>query len=145
MHIRRLILCLILCLIHYGKGSFLMYRSLWRWGKKAPSTDMITAYYITRRMVRLQRVCSHNTITVKQVEEGAIKGGKGTNKMTMGMRSIGRMTKLVNGGIEIHVQNHVTSSTDARSARKGTRSVNSVSWGSLNHVHTGTALELWNM
>jgi len=33
-----------------------------------------------------------------------------------------------------------TSSTVHKSARKGTKSVNSVSWGSLNHEETGTAL-----
>lgn len=34
----------------------------------------------------------------------------------------------------------LTSSVEARSARKGTRSVSSVSWGSLNQEETGTAL-----
>lgn len=38
-----------------------------------------------------------------------------------------------------------TSSTDPRSARKGHRSVSSVSWGSLNHEDTGTALLGWKM
>ena len=38
-----------------------------------------------------------------------------------------------------------TSSTGDKSARKGTRSVNSVSWGSLNHEETGTALFGWKM
>ena len=33
----------------------------------------------------------------------------------------------------------------ARSVRKGHKSVNSVSWGSLNQVETGTALLGWNM
>lgn len=38
-----------------------------------------------------------------------------------------------------------TSSVCPRSARKGTRSVSSVSWGSLNHDETGTALFGWKM
>lgn len=38
-----------------------------------------------------------------------------------------------------------TSSTTARSARKGHMSVSSVSCGSLNHVETGTALFGWKM
>ena len=38
-----------------------------------------------------------------------------------------------------------TSSTWQRSARKGTRSVNSVSCGSLNHDETGTALFGWKI
>lgn len=37
------------------------------------------------------------------------------------------------------------SSTVARSAKKGHRSVSSVSCGSLNHVETGTALFGWKM
>lgn len=39
----------------------------------------------------------------------------------------------------------VTSSTAVRSVKKPIRSVNSVSCGSLNHVDTGTALEVWNI
>lgn len=39
----------------------------------------------------------------------------------------------------------LTSSTELRSARKGTRSVSSVSWGSLNQEETGTALLGWKM
>jgi hypothetical protein len=38
-----------------------------------------------------------------------------------------------------------TSSTVDKSARNGTKSVNSVSWGSLNHEETGTALFGWKM
>jgi hypothetical protein len=38
-----------------------------------------------------------------------------------------------------------TSSTEVKSARNGTRSVSSVSWGSLNHEETGTALLGWKM
>lgn len=38
-----------------------------------------------------------------------------------------------------------TSSTELRSARNGTRSVSSVSWGSLNHEETGTALLGWKI
>ena len=38
-----------------------------------------------------------------------------------------------------------TSSTVLRSDRNGTRSVSSVSWGSLNHEETGTALLGWKM
>jgi hypothetical protein len=37
------------------------------------------------------------------------------------------------------------SSTVARSVRNGQRSVSSVSWGSLNHVETGTALLGWKI
>lgn len=37
------------------------------------------------------------------------------------------------------------SSTVARSVKKGQRSVNSVSWGSLNQVETGTAFVGWKM
>ena len=39
----------------------------------------------------------------------------------------------------------LTSSTTPKSARKGTKSVNSVSCGSLNQDDTGTALLGWNM
>lgn len=39
----------------------------------------------------------------------------------------------------------LTSSVVLKSARNGTRSVNSVSCGSLNHDETGTALFGWNM
>lgn len=39
----------------------------------------------------------------------------------------------------------LTSSTELRSARKGTRSVSSVSCGSLNQDETGTALLGWKM
>jgi hypothetical protein len=38
-----------------------------------------------------------------------------------------------------------TSSTVLRSDRNGHKSVSSVSWGSLNHDETGTALFGWNM
>jgi len=38
-----------------------------------------------------------------------------------------------------------TSSTALKSAKNGTRSVSSVSWGSLNHDETGTALFGWKM
>ncbi len=39
----------------------------------------------------------------------------------------------------------LTSGTDVRSTRKGTRSVSSASCGSLNHEETGTALFGWKM
>lgn len=39
----------------------------------------------------------------------------------------------------------VTSSTCVKSSRNATRSVSSVSCGSLNHVETGTALALWKI
>lgn len=38
-----------------------------------------------------------------------------------------------------------TSSTNLRSDKKGHKSVNSVSWGSLNQEETGTALLGWNI
>ena len=37
------------------------------------------------------------------------------------------------------------SSTDSKSVKNGHKSVNSVSWGSLNQVETGTALLGWKM
>jgi len=39
----------------------------------------------------------------------------------------------------------LTSSAVLKSAKKGTRSVSSVSWGSLNHDETGTALFGWKI
>lgn len=39
----------------------------------------------------------------------------------------------------------LTSSAVLKSAKKGTKSVSSVSWGSLNHDETGTALFGWKI
>ena len=69
------------------------------------------------------------------------------------LRDEGRMSEKGKDGNRLGIVNFYrapsntprTSSTVDKSVRKGTKSVNSVSWGSLNHEETGTALFGWKM